>query len=692
MGHTGFMGFTGLIDRPIAIWLAQRGHLMPWAPVAFALGVGLYFALRWEPGWQHYAGAGALVLAATVLAWRSEIVLSPLLWAAALVALGFLIAGGRAHQVGHPVLGWRYYGAVEGRIVGMDRSSSDALRITLDRVVLANSPPERTPGRVRVALHGPTGPPTGTELRPGLTVILTAHLAPPSGPVEPAGFDFQRHAWFQGLGAVGYTRTPVLALAPSEGGQWLFKARMWLSARVQAALPGETGAFAAAIMTGDRSGIGQETLTALRISNLAHLLAISGLHMGLLAGVVFGAVRLGLAMVPWVALRWPIKKIAAVTALLAGAGYLALSGGNVATERAYIMVAVMLCAILADRRALSLRAVALAALIVLGLRPEALLGPGFQMSFAATTALVAVFSLLRERRWQVGPRWLQGAQAVVISSFVAGLATAPIAAAHFNQIAHYGLLANLLSVPLMGLLVMPAAVLSACLLPFGLEAAGLFLMGLGLDWILGVAHWVSALEGARGTVPVPGPWVLPLIALGGLMVILWQGRLRAAGLAPVALAFLLWAGAERPDVLISDSGALVGVMTGEGRALSRATGAGFVAQGWLENDGDKDTQEAAHARWVEVEKAGWPLIVVSGKRAVAGFTGCAGAEWVVLSHVPEGRARGDLAALPCTVLTPETLRQTGAVALYRGDPGGKDFRLVTARQVTGTRLWNAGAR
>ncbi|MGV6847237.1 MAG: ComEC/Rec2 family competence protein, partial [Marinibacterium sp.] len=187
----------------------------------------------------------------------------------------------------------------------------------------------------------------------------------------------------------GYTRTPVVKAAPPDGGLAVFRLRMAASRMLRDRLPGDTGGFAAAVTTGDRSGMTRDALDALRASNLAHLLAISGLHMGLLAGVVFAGLRLGLLLIPAFALRVPVRKIAAIGALAAAAAYLALSGGSIATERAFIMVAVALIALLVDRRALSLRAVAAAALIVLALRPEALLSPGFQMSFAATTALVA---------------------------------------------------------------------------------------------------------------------------------------------------------------------------------------------------------------------------------------------------------------------------------------------------------------
>lgn len=657
-------------------WLTQRGHLFPWVPVLFAIGIGLYFTVTFEPASQHYALALTLVVIAVVLVRSASAVTSPFIWAIALMASGFCLSGLRAHQMDFPILDWRYYGPVEGRIVAIDRSGSDALRLTMDRVILRDIPPELAPHRIRVSLHGQQG---FIEPKPGLVVMMTAHLSPPGGPVEPGGFDFQRYAWFMKLGAVGYTRTPVLALAPPDNSLRLFKARMALSARVQNALPGETGAFAAAIMTGDRSGMGLDTLEALRISNLAHLLAISGLHMGLLAGFVFATFRLAFAAVPAVGLRAPAKKLSALMALLVAGGYLALSGGNVATERAFVMVAVALVAVMFDRRVLSLRAVAVAAMIVLCLRPEALLGPGFQMSFAATTALIAIFGWLRDHEVPIGPNWLRPVSAIVISSVIAGAATAPVAAAHFNQIAHFGLLANLLSVPLMGVLVMPAAVLAACLLPFGMEGLALWVMGLGLRWILGVAHWVAGLDGARGAVVSPDPLVLPVMALGAVFLVLWQGRLRMAGLLPILVAFYLWGQTERPDVLIADSGALVGVMTKEGRALSAARGAGFIAKNWLENDGDEALQEHAAKRWPDIHQARLPVIAVKGQQAARRVTDCNAETLVVMNVEPPN-------SLPCVVIHPKTLRETGSLALFMTEKGG--FKTISARQLTGARLWN----
>ena len=403
--------------------------------------------------------------------------------------------------------------------------------------------------------------------------------------------------------------------------------------------------------------------------------------MGLLTGFIFASVRVALALVPHAALHWPTRKIAAIAALLAGAAYLALSGGAVATERAFIMAAMVFGAVLLNRRALTLRAVALAALVVLTLQPEALLGPGFQMSFAATTALVVTFRWLSAKDMFGAPRWLRPALAVVISSAVAGAATAPFAAAHFNIVSHYGLLANLASVPVMGAVVMPAAVLAAALSPFGLAAPALWVMEQGLTWILLVAQTIAGLEGAVGRIPAPGPEVLPLLSLGALLCLLWRGRARWIGAAPVALAVGLWTMAERPDMLVSPSGGLVGLMQAEGRALSKERGDGFVAASWLENDADAATQAQAFARYGETDLTlgGAQFRHLTGKKARTAT--CQGQGTLILNAAPENR-------LTCNAITPESLKATGALAFWWHPDG---LRVTTAREVTGRRLWNDAA-
>lgn len=671
---------------------AERGRLLPWAPVCLSVGIGAYFSLLAEPSALHLLSLGLFCAIAALVGWQGPDLCRVPATGVALVAAGLLLGAARAHQVSAPVLSFRYYGPVEGRIVHIDRSFSDQLRVTLDRVVLEDVTPDRTPERVRVALHGEQGQ---TELIPGVTVILTAHLSPPEGPVEPGGFDFQRLAWFSRLGAVGYTRVPVLALEAAEGGVALFafRMRMTISTAMQSRMPGQAGAFAAALMTGDRSGVEAATTNALRGSNLSHLISISGLHMGLLTGFVFGACRYGLALMPVLALRINSKKLAAIVALGAAMFYLMLAGPSVATRRAFVMAAVMLVAVLVDRRAISLRSVAIAALIVLFLEPESLVEPGFQMSFGATVALIVAFQPWQKLQHHV-PSLLRPVAMLILSSMAAGIATAPIAAAHFNRIAEYGLLANLLAVPLMGLVVMPMGVVAAILSAVGLEGPALWVMGQGTGFILAVAHGVTGLKGAVIAVPAPPEAVMPLLALGGIAALIARAVwLRGVGMAALAASLFLWAGAERPMLLVSGDGGIIGMSGPEGRALSKPKGSGFIAKSWLEDDGDMAAQADASARSGLLGEKGFIIaqigenqtLHVTGKGAQArADAACKGGVLVILSVVWDGpQPEG------CEIYDVAKLRKTGALAIHLEDGA---LKIVTARESAGERLWNSRPR
>lgn len=647
-------------------WLAQeRGRLFPWVPVAMGTGAALWLGWPGDPSRLVLGAAAVLLLSGFGSVVRGGLVFQAS--GAAILALcaGFLLTEWRAMQVAAPVLGFRYYGPVEGRVVMIDRSGADRLRLTLDRVVLDRVAPGKVPDRVRVSLHGAQG-----FVRPeaGMRVMMTAHLAPPEGAAEPGGFDFRRLAWFRGIGAIGYTRTPVLEQAPP--GLWdarVTRLRMDLSGVVQARIAGEAGAFASAMMTGDRSGMGAVAVAALRDSNLYHLVSISGVHMSLLAGFVFMTLRSGLALVPPLALRIPTRKVAAVVALAAAGFYLVLSGGDVATERAFIMVAVMLVAVLLDRRAISLRSIAIAATLILAVQPESVAEPGFQMSFAATAALVAGFTALRGR-WSLQrlPWFLRPLVMSLLASLLAGFASAPFAALHFNRFADYGLLANLLASPVMAILVMPGGVMAAALAPVGLEGPGLWLLELGCHWILVVAVWVAGLEGSVTMLPMPPGWVMPVLGTGGCLLVLLRGHARLLALPPLlAVGLVGWGSDVRPALLIAGGGGLIGVYGPEGRALSRPRGEGFVAGVWLEHDGDGADQAQAAARpgfigpagERRAALAGVPVTHLSGKGAQERLAEiCAGGGVVVLA------ARAEEPSGPCLLLDEGALRRTGAMA------------------------------
>jgi competence protein ComEC len=386
-------------------------------------------------------------------------------------------------------------------------------------------------------------------------------------------------------------------------------------------------------------------------------------------------------------LRFPTKKIGAFVAIIAATVYLGLSGANIATQRAYIMALVILVAVLIDRPAFTLRAVGLAALIVLLIRPETMLQPGFQMSFAATTGLVAVFDRMRSftllQDWPFLIRIpVNFVFFLALSSFVAGTATAPFSAFHFNQMAQYGLLANILAVPLMGMMVMPSAVLALLCFPLGAEGVAFEAMGLGISWILMVAHFVAGLDGSVLLIVKPYWWVLPILTLGLLWACLWPPRIGWLGALPCLYAASHWAATDRPDVLITENGRLIGVQTEEGRAINLERGQSFAVDSWLENDAQGVDRESALRfypfRGPEGRMQLWedPLIHYSyAKEKVT----CEGA----LLIVPRLR-REDVEGKNCSVFAAEDFRQKGAISIDVNN----GITITGARSVTVGRPWS----
>ena len=402
----------------------------------------------------------------------------------------------------------------------------------------------------------------------------------------------------------------------------------------------------------------------------------------------------------------PLHKLAAGGALLASAVYLWLSGGGVATERAFIMVSVMLLAIMADRRAVSLRTVALAAVAILAINPEALASPGFQMSFAATVALILVHEPWLRLSPEL-PRWSRPVLMLLVSSFVASMATSPIAAAHFGRMTQYGLLANLLVVPVIGALVMPGGVIAALLAPFGLAGPALWIMGLGTKWMLLVGGWIAELEGAVLMLPA-APWtVLPLAGAGAMLLLLApvqpllvSSRLtllrRGLGAALLVFTLLVWRGAERPLMLISAEGDAVAILTDAGRVPSRPRGGAFAVANWLEADGDPADQPTAAARpyWTgDASVRSASLMARHGQVKVYHLTGksgqsalgqaCKGGGYVII-NAPAARPAGR----DCTLIDTRYLRKTGALALS----GLQEFRLVPTDGAGSGRSWSAAGR
>lgn len=682
-------------------WRTERPTAPLWVPVLIGLGVQIYFwAASEPPGWLIAAALASPLLLAGLL-WPPLRAVRLLLACVVLVSIGFGAAGLRARLVAAPVLAGPVDAVVEGTIREMSRTNSGRPRLLMDDLVIFGRTAGETPAFAQVALQKEDH---AAGLSPGARVSVLAHVGPPGGPVEPGGFDYRRNAWFKSLGAIGYARGPPAAVALERApglfrslSLWLAHARADLAAGLRARLPGETGAFAAAVTVGDRAGVSTASTEALRDSNLSHLLAISGLHMGLVTALVFGAARLILAALPHTARRWRVKRVAAMVALLAATAYLALSGASIATQRAFIMATVALTAAMMNRPAITLRALAVAATIILLIRPESLVGVGFQMSFAATAAIIAGFDYARAKGWSArlgrggpGAKVAGYVLALAATSLLAGLATAPFAAYHFNRVANYGLIANLAAVPAMGFWVAPSALVAAALAPFGLETWALTVMGRGIETIMSVARFVAGLDGATRGVAATLPVVLTLIALGGLGLCLGRRALRVAGAAAVVCGFALWLGVDaRPEALVAPGGRLVGVMGEAGRALDHPKTQAYAARNWLEADGDGADQRAAadrpgftegYAGSVATLSNGWRVANVLARRPdLEALAALCEPRTLILAAAARAPAPG-----PCVTLHGESLFRRGALAIRAV---GDRIEVETAASEAGDRFW-----
>ncbi len=562
-----------------------------WLPVFVGIGVAGYFALPAEPAaWIGPFGLGLGVLLLW-LGWRHPVWI---IFAAISVALflGFSAAHWRAEYVAAPVLAKRTgVVAVEGTAALVERRTRGS------RIVIVDPKIERldrgeTPRRIRITVRTAAG----INIVAGDRIRMRAVLLPPPDASLPGGFDFVRFAWFKGIGGVGYAVSPprIVSASPQTGiGHAIETLRQTLTTRILTALEGRRGAIAAALMTGERGAIPETVLAAMRDAGLAHLLAISGLHIGLLAAILFFVIRAGLALSEPLALRYAIKKWAAAAALAGALAYLVLTGSTVPTQRAFLMTGLVLVAVMLDRRALSMGLVAWAAAAVLLMAPESLLGPSFQMSFSAVIALIAVYEIARDRfrDWRVDGgttrRLLLYLAGVALTTMVASTATAPFAAYHFGRFAVYGLAANLVAVPIMAMWIMPCAIAAFALMPLGLEGLALAPMGWGIEAVLRVAETVAAWPGAVQLLPAMPDAAIALMAMGGLWLCLWSGRWRLWGIVPILLGLAVFAAAEGPDVLVGPRGEVFAVAENDGRIRISARRKSHLTGEWLESRGQE---------------------------------------------------------------------------------------------------------
>jgi competence protein ComEC len=590
------MGFaalqTPMLQRSIgwveALLERERSQLALWLPVMLACGIAAWFVAPLRSMWIATIVAGcavALLGVATGLRRRAGLALA---LGGLMVSIGCGLVWARAAWVAGPVVAAPVVSQVSGEVLRVERLvAKDNWRLTISPDAALGLPRKV---RVSVPLDD-----LDRAVARGARISVRARLMPPAPPAVPGGYDFARHAWFQGIGATGKALGPVSFTAPAGRAPSL---RDRLNAHIATRLGGSAAGIATALATGDQGGMPQADQDAMRASGLAHLLSVSGLHISAVVAAVFFLALRVLALSSWMALRLPLLTISAGFAAAAGIGYTLLTGSEVPTVRSCIAAILVLIGMALGREALTLRLVATGALIVLLLWPESLMGASFQLSFAAITAIVALHDSPAMRRFVPDPgagwAWRIGRAVLLLllTGLVVEVALAPIALFHFHKAGLYGALANMIAIPLTTFVIMPLEALALLLDLAGAGAPVWWLVGHALEALVALAHWVAGMPGAVAMLPSVPRGAYALLIGGGLWLLLWRTRMRILGLVPLS-AGAVWALAiPAPDLLVTGDGRHMAVRGTDGRmAILRPRSGDYIRDTLAEraaHDGDLD--------------------------------------------------------------------------------------------------------
>ncbi len=567
-------------------------------PVFLGIGILVYFTIPAEPS-SFALIVSVLALSALVLKLNIHNTLSRTLSVITLFVAGMLVAQTATSLNQTAMLERQVTGQMQAVILGIDRSRRGAARYLVKPFHLEGFETSQLPRRIRVSATA-----KHESMLPGDTISGLVRLQPVSGPVYPGGYDFSFFAWHDGMGGSGFfmgrpskLETQFKLGITEQFVTHINTMRIAVEARILKAMPDTTGKIAVALVTGNKTYIPTDIQENLRKTGLAHILAISGLHMALVTLTVIWCIRFLLVLVPNLALRYPIKKIAVCAGFVSATTYLMLSGAGVATQRAWVMISVMLLAVLMDRRAITMRSVAISAMIILMINPESLLSPGFQMSFAAVTALVAGYEVLNQRRKlqaentfiPVQQNFLVRASSgllgyfsgIATTSLIAGTATAFIAAWHFHQVAPLGLLANLIAMPIVSIIIMPFVLFSILLMPYGLEFLPLASVSMGIEWVVAASSWVESIS-PNGNTGLLGREAIFIFALFMISICFLKTRLRLFSFIPFLILPFALTKPTTPDVIVAENGRAVAVKTEAGKlGLLFPRGSAFVQDIWL---------------------------------------------------------------------------------------------------------------
>lgn len=673
-----------------------------WIPVAAMAGVALNLAADREPVLWLPA---LLVTLCAALAWicrARPLALGIWVGLAALCA-GFLSMGLRTARVGTPLLDHVRTVHLQGFVEELDIRPHGA-RFIVNVVNSGRLPAQLAPHRVRVTTR------KTPDFAAGDYVAFTARLWPPPRAVSPGGYDFARDAYFAGIGAVGTTFGNVSALPPPRDAPWrarffaaIDRARNRLAVRVDTIIGGDEGAIAAAMVTGKRDFLSNDAKDLIREAGIFHIITISGLQMTLVAGIFFVMARRLFALSPTLALNYPIKKWAAAVAMAGSLLYDIGTGSRVGTERALIMTLIVLGAVILDRRALSMRNLALAVLAIVALEPDAILGVSFQLSFAAVAALIAVMEARLanrdhrpdpflpargrpERRSALFVHAVEKPFHLLLATLCATSATASFMAYHFHDLSPYVLIGNPLTLAIIECFAVPGALLGTALYPLGLDAPVWLYVGLGIKFIIWVARFIAAAPGSTLHVRAFAPAALPLLSLAVISAVVWRSWLfRATALPLATLGIVAALNGPRYDVIVAPSGDLAAVRGADGRlAIVGKHFNAFAAEQWLAADGDDRDPAAARDPHPHCDRDAC-IAALPGGRLLSLVTAAQAYEEDCLRAAILVSALPAPAHCPAQVFDQQKLARTGAVGLVWD---GARYSVATDRSVLEDRPWS----
>ena len=571
-----------------------------WLPVAFALGIGIYFLLPSELSiWWTLGVIELTLLGAWLARFRANILKAIAVWS--IVLAGFSLVQIKAVWLSNvPLVKQEQRLYLTGRVVKTDTNYRGNQRLVLED--MKDYDGNKIEGRYKLTTTS-----KGRKIYVGDCVEMVAEVRPLYKASMVGAYQLDRKAFFEGLNGTGFISSRVLPIECSKDSSlglkldtYVTKIRTRIVERISQILPPDEAGIAAALVAGERGGISQKITEEYRDSGLAHFLSISGLHMSMIAGMMFFFIRLLMALVPQLAIAYNSKKTAAVAAIIMSMVYLLISGAEIPAQRAFIMTFIVLLGVLFDRKAISMRMIAWAALAVLIISPQALVSASFQMSFAAVVALIAFYERfagdlhhflngggsknisLLSRIWRVLWAYFLG---IMISDLVASVATLPFAIYHFNQIALFTTLTNLLAGPIIGFVIMPFILAALLLMPLGLDVLPLKLVGWGIGEVNKITAWVAGMDDAAIPVLSMPEWGLVLIVLGGLWLCIWQKRWRLLGILPIVIGFASIALTKVPDVMVDETGEVFGVKDNNNHlVILPSRGNAYLKNVWLEKN------------------------------------------------------------------------------------------------------------